>query len=170
MDAFRFTVEGLSYSYGEQFFAAEKSCLSRDHQTLQHTCACSNLALTSNMDEKSVTSILPCGNASEKIVCLSALTRSSPKIQSCNHITWARATGFSRKLALTTSNGTSSTGLTTSLPAAPMVRLKFLRKALQTVERLFRDRAPPPTRHQPVSPQGDSPSSRDCIFMVDPSK
>ena len=32
----RFTVDGISYSCGEQFFAAEKSRLFRDHQTLQH--------------------------------------------------------------------------------------------------------------------------------------
>ena len=47
--------------------------------------------------------------------------------------------------------------------------LNLLGKALQTVRCLFRDRAPPPTRHQPLSPQGDSLSSRDCIFEVDPS-
>ena len=32
----RFTVEGISYSFGKQFFAAEKSRLFGDHQTLQH--------------------------------------------------------------------------------------------------------------------------------------
>ena len=32
----RFSVEGISYSCGEQFFAAEKSHLFRNHQTLQH--------------------------------------------------------------------------------------------------------------------------------------
>ena len=47
--------------------------------------------------------------------------------------------------------------------------LNLLGKTLETVRRLFRDRAPPPTRHQLLSPQGISPSSRDCIFEVDPS-
>ena len=47
--------------------------------------------------------------------------------------------------------------------------LNLLGKALQTVRHLFRDRAPPPTRHQPLSPQRDSPSSRNCIFEVDSS-
>ena len=47
--------------------------------------------------------------------------------------------------------------------------LHLLGKTMQTVRRLFRDGAPPPTRHQLLSPQGISPSSRDCIFEVDPS-
>ena len=47
--------------------------------------------------------------------------------------------------------------------------LKLLGKALKTVWRHFCDRARPPTRHQLLSPQADSPSSRDCIFEVDPS-
>ena len=47
--------------------------------------------------------------------------------------------------------------------------LNLLGKTLQTVRRLFRDRAPPPTRHQRLSPQSISPSSRDCIFEVHPS-
>ena len=47
--------------------------------------------------------------------------------------------------------------------------LNFLGEALQNVRRLFRDRAPPPTRPQPLSPQGTSPSSRYRIFKVDPS-
>ena len=45
----------------------------------------------------------------------------------------------------------------------------LLDKTLQTVHHLFRDRAPPPTRHQLLSPQSISPSSRDCIFEVGPS-
>ena len=32
----RFTVDGISYSCGEQFFVTEKSRLFGDHQTLQH--------------------------------------------------------------------------------------------------------------------------------------
>ena len=47
--------------------------------------------------------------------------------------------------------------------------LNFLGKTLQTVRRLFRDCAPTPTRHELWSPPGISPSSRDCIFEVDPS-
>ena len=39
--------------------------------------------------------------------------------------------------------------------------LNLLGKALQTVRRLFRDRAPPPTHYHPLSSQGNSPSSRD---------
>ena len=38
----RFTVEHVSYSCGEQFFAAEKSRLFGDHQTLQHIMRVSN--------------------------------------------------------------------------------------------------------------------------------
>ena len=45
----------------------------------------------------------------------------------------------------------------------------MLGKALQNVRRLFPDRAPPPTRPQPWSPLGTSPSSRDRIFKIDPS-
>ena len=82
------------------------------------SCACPTLAFTSNTDEKSETLISLCGNASEKTLCLSALTLSSPKLQSCNHISWARATGSSRKLALMTSYAASDTGLTTSLHAS----------------------------------------------------
>ena len=114
----RFTVDGISYSCGEQFFVTEKSRLFGDHRHCNTSCACPTLAFTSNTDEKSVTSISPCGNASEKKLCLSALAPSSPKIQSCNHISWTRSTGFSRKLALTTSYGESDTGLTTSLHAS----------------------------------------------------
>ena len=47
--------------------------------------------------------------------------------------------------------------------------LNLLGKTLQTVRHLFRDRAPPPTRHQLLSRQGISPSSRECIFELDPS-
>ena len=47
--------------------------------------------------------------------------------------------------------------------------LIFLGKTLQTVRRLLRDCVPPPTYHQLLSPQDTSPSSRDCIFEVDPS-
>ena len=46
---------------------------------------------------------------------------------------------------------------------------RLLIKALQTVRRLFRDRASPPTRHRPLFPRGNSSSSRDGIFGVDPS-
>ena len=46
--------------------------------------------------------------------------------------------------------------------------LNLLGKTLETVRRLFRDRAPPPTRHQLLSPQGISHSRLDCIFE-DPS-
>ena len=53
--------------------------------------------------------------------------------------------------------------------AAPMAVQRLLSKALQTVRRLFRDRASPPTRHRPLFPRGNSSSSRDCIFGVDPS-
>ena len=79
------------------------------------SCACPSLASTRNMDEKSVTSISPCGSASEKTLCLSALAPSSPKIKSCYHACWTRVTGFSWNLALTTSYGASDTGLTTSV-------------------------------------------------------
>ena len=37
------------------------------------------------------------------------------------------------------------------------------------MRRLFHDRALTPTSHHHLSPQGTSPSSRDCIFEVDPS-
>ena len=39
--------------------------------------------------------------------------------------------------------------------------LNMLGKALQTVRRLFCERAPPPTHYHPLSSQGNSPSSRD---------
>ena len=73
------------------------------------------------MDEKSLTLISPRVDASEKILRLSGLTPSSLQIQSCNHISWTRATGFSRQLALTTSYRASATGLTTSLHASDAV-------------------------------------------------
>ena len=38
----RFTVEGVSHSCGEQFFAAEKIHFFGDHQTLQHIMCVSN--------------------------------------------------------------------------------------------------------------------------------
>ena len=44
----------------------------------------------------------------------------------------------------------------------------LLGKGLRNVRCVFRDRAPPPTRHRPWSPQGTSPSGRDC-FEIDPS-
>ena len=47
--------------------------------------------------------------------------------------------------------------------------INLLGKSLHTVQRLFRGRAPPPTHHQLMSPQGALPSSRDCIFEVDRS-
>ena len=49
---------------------------------------------------------------------MSALTPSSPKIQSCHHISRARGTSSSRKQAFTTSYGASDAGLTTSLHAS----------------------------------------------------
>ena len=107
--------KGISYSCAEQFFAAEKRRLFQDHRTSQQ---CPTLDSMRNMDEKSLISISPCGNASENMLCLSALTPSLPKTQKCNHISWARATGFSRKLAIAPSYGTSDIGLTTSLHAS----------------------------------------------------
>ena len=47
--------------------------------------------------------------------------------------------------------------------------LNLLVKTLETVIRLFRDRAPPSARHQLFSHHGVSPSRKDCIFEVDPS-
>ena len=102
----------------KKFSLRKRAAYSGTTRRYNTSCACPTLAFTNNMDEKSVTSISPYGNASEKILCLSALTPSSSKISSCNHISWTRATGFSRKLILTTSYGASDTGLTTSLHAS----------------------------------------------------
>lgn len=79
-----------------------------------------------NMDETSVASMSPCENTSEKISCLSALTLRSPKLQSCDLISWTRATDFSPKQALTTSYGASETGLRRLCTStAAMARLKY---------------------------------------------
>ena len=78
-------------------------------------------------------------------------------------------TGFSRKLAFSVW-GIGCRADHVSARQPPHWRgLNLLGKALQTVRRLFHNRAPPPTRQQPLSPQGDSPSSRDQIFEVYPS-
>ena len=64
--------------------AANSSSLPKKGATSSETtrpyntsCACLTPACTSNMDEKSVASISPCGNASEKISCLRQV-RSKP--------------------------------------------------------------------------------------------
>ena len=114
----RFTVKIMSYSCGEQFFAAEKSRLFRDHHTLQHIMRVSDPRLHKHHGREVCNLDIAVWNASEKILCLLALTPSSPKLQSCNHISWTRETGFSRKLVLTTSFGASDTGLTMSLHAS----------------------------------------------------
>ena len=103
---------------------------------------------TRNTDEKSVTSISPCGDASEKISCLSSLTKSSLKPRPREPASWTLATHFSRKVTLTTSYGASDTGLTVFLIVIrPCWRgLTLLGEALKTVRRIFRDRVPTPTR------------------------
>ena len=114
----RFTVEGVFIPAVNSFSLRKRAAYlgtTRRHNT---SCVCPTLAFISNMEQKSITSISTCGNASEKILCVSTLTPSSPKIQPCNHTSWTRATGFWRKLALTTSYGASDTGLTTSLHAS----------------------------------------------------
>ena len=78
------------------------------------------------MVEKNVTSISPCENASENTLCLLAPTLGSPKIQPCNRISWTRATGFSRKLALTTSYGASDTALVTSPHASSRYGVAYI--------------------------------------------
>ena len=45
--------------------------------------------------------------------------------------------------------------------------LYLLGTTLQTVRRLIRDRAPSPTQHRRLFPQGISPSSQDGIFGMD---
>ena len=82
------------------------------------SCACLTLACTRNMDENSVTSMSPSGNASEKIACLPALTPSFLKTQPCEPMSWTQAANFSRNLALTTSYGASGTGPTPFLHAS----------------------------------------------------
>ena len=65
-------------------------------------------------------------------------------------ISWTKATIFSRNLALTTICGASHTRPTLFLHASrPCGAAQIYPKALQNVRRLFRARAPLPTRHQP---------------------
>ena len=126
---------------------------------LQHITRLSDLRLHKQYGREVRNFDIAVWEREREMLYLSALTPSSTKIQSCNHISWTRATDFSRKVAPTTSYEASDTGLAMSLHAsrrhgAP----KLLGKALQTVRRLFRDRTPSPTCHQLLSPQGASPT------------
>ena len=148
------------------FRCGKKAASSGTTRRYNTSCACPTLAFKRNMDEKFVTSISPCRNASEKILCLSALTPSSPKTQPCAHISWTRATGLSREASpydLIWGIGYRVGHVSARQP--PLWRgLIVLGKTLQAVRRLFRDRAPPPTHHQFLSPQGTSTSSRAVSY------
>ena len=96
----RFTVEGMSYSCGEQFLRCGKSRLFRDHQTSQHIVHAFDPRLHKQYGrEVRNFDIAVWEREREDIVLVG--TPSSPKIQSYNHISWTQATGFSQKLALT---------------------------------------------------------------------
>ena len=146
-----------------------RAASSRTTKLYNTSCACPVLACTSNMDDNLVTSMSPCGNASEKISCLLALMLSSPKLQSSHLLdTGDRLLAEARPYDLIWVIGYRADDGSARQP--PLSRgLNLLGNTLQTVRHLFRDRAPPPTRHQRLSPQSISPSSRDCIFEVHPS-
>ena len=114
----RFTVEVFSCSRSEQLFAAEKTRLFMDHQTLQHITRLSDPHLPKQYGREVRNFDLAVWGRERENIALVGSYASSPKIQSCNHISWTRPTGFSRKLALTTSYGASDTGQTTYLHAS----------------------------------------------------
>ena len=114
----RLTVEGISYSCGEQFFAAEKSGLFGDHQTLQHIMRVSDPRLHKQYGREVRGFVLAVWERERENVVLVGSYDKFARNPVMQYISWTRATGSSRKLALTTSYGASDTGLTTSLHAS----------------------------------------------------
>ena len=167
----RFTVEGDSYSCGEQFFDAEKSRLFGDHQTLQHVMRVSKPRLHKQYGtEVRSFDLAVWERERENIVFVGSYAKFTPNPTMPSHLleTGDRLLAEGSPYVLIRGIGYSADHVSARQP--PLWRgLNLLGKTLQTVRHLFRDRAPPPTRHQLLSRQGISPSSRECIFELDPS-
>ena len=151
--------------------AANNSSLQRKATRRDKTSrACPTLASTSNMVEKHVNfdlTVLERERENIVLVGFYATFTQNPSMQSHLLGTGDRLLAEASPYDLTWGIGYSADHVSARQPTL-WRGFNLLGKTLQTVRRLFRDRAPPPTRHQLLSPQGISHSRLDCIFE-DPS-
>ena len=155
MDAFPFYGRRHFLFLRQHFVTAEKGRLSRDHQTLQHIMRVSNPRLHLQYEREVHNfdlTVWECERENIAIVVSYTKFVRNPVMPSHLLDTGDRVLEASPS-DLVWGIGCRADNVSARQP--PLWRgLNLLGKDLQTVRRLFRNRAPPTTRHHPLSPQG----------------